>query len=57
MQGNYGWAREGNEQLSDRLKEVKLENKGLRGIAADYERVKRAFGAGEIGRASCRERV
>ena len=50
MQGNYGWARQGNEQLSDRLKEVKLENKGLRGIAADYERVKRAFGAGEIER-------
>lgn len=42
--------REGNEQLSDRLQEVKLEDKGLRGVAADYERVKRAFGAGEVER-------
>ena len=33
--------------LSNRLQEVKLENKGLRGIAADYERVKRAFGVEE----------
>ncbi len=37
--------------MSDRLQEVKLENKGLRGIAADFERVKRAFGAGEVERA------
>ena len=28
-----------------------MENKGLRGIAADYERVKRAFGDGEVERA------
>ena len=28
-----------------------MENKGLRGIAADYERVKRAFGAEEVERA------
>ena len=51
LQGDYGRAREGNERLSDRLQEMKLENKGLRGIAADYERVKRAFGAGEVERA------
>ena len=51
LQGDYGRAREGNERLSDRLQEVKLENKGLRGIAADFERVKRAFGAGEVERA------
>ena len=51
LQGDYGRAREGNERLSDRLQEVKLENKGLRGIAADYERVRRAFGAEEVERA------
>jgi len=28
-----------------------LENKALRGTAADYERVKRAFGQGEVERA------
>ena len=50
LQGDYGRAREGNERLSDRLQEVKLENKGLRGIAADYERVKQAFGAEEVER-------
>ena len=51
LQGDYGRAREGNERLSDRLQELKLENKGLRGVAADFERVKRAFGAGEVERA------
>lgn len=42
---------ERNERLPDRLQEVKLESKGLRGIVAGYERVKRAFGAGEVERA------
>ena len=28
-----------------------MENKGLRGIAADFERVKRAFGPEEVERA------
>ena len=51
LQGDYGRAREGNERLSDRLQELKLENKGLRGVAADFERAKRAFGAGEVERA------
>lgn len=37
--------------MPDRLQEVKLESKGLRGIVAGYERVKRAFGAGEVERA------
>ena len=31
LQGDYGRAREGNERLSDRLQEAKLENKALRG--------------------------
>ena len=44
LQGDYGRAREGNERLSDRLQEVKLENKALRGTVADFERVKRVFG-------------
>lgn len=51
LQGDYGRAREGNERLSDRLQEVKLENKALRGTVADFERVKRAFGSEEVERA------
>ena len=51
LQGDYGRAREGNERLSDRLQEVKLENKALRGTVADFERVKRAFGPEEVERA------
>ena len=35
----YGRVREGNERLSDRLQEVKLENKAPRGTVADFERV------------------
>ncbi len=51
LQGDYGRVREGNANLSERLQEAKLENKALRGTAADYERVKRAFGQGEVERA------
>ena len=51
LQGDYGRVREGNASLSDRLQEVKLENKALRGTAADFERVKRAFGTEEVERA------
>ena len=47
----YGRVRECNERLSDRLQEAKLENKALRGTAADFERVKRAFGLEEVERA------
>ena len=46
-----GRAREGNERLSDRLQETKLENKALRGAVADFERVKRTFGPEEVERA------
>ena len=37
--------------LSERLQEVKMENKALRGTVADFERVKRAFGPEEVERA------
>lgn len=43
--------RESNERLSDRLQEVKMENKALRGIPTNYERVGRAFGPQEVERA------
>lgn len=49
--GDYGRVREGNANLSERLQEVKMENKALRGTTADYERVKRAFGPEEVERA------
>ncbi len=49
--GDYGRAREGNERLSDRLQEVKLENKALRGTVADFERVRRAFGSEKVEQA------
>ena len=51
LQGDYGRAREGNGRLSDRLQEVKLENKALRGTVADFERVKQVFGPEEVERA------
>ena len=51
LQGDYGRAREGSERLSDRLQEMKLENKALRHISADYERVRRAFGPQEVEQA------
>ena len=47
LQGDYGRVRESNERLSDRLQEVKMENKAMRHISADYERIKRAFGPQE----------
>ena len=49
--GDYGRVREGNANLSERLQEVKMENKALRGTVADFERVKRAFGPEEVERA------
>jgi len=47
---DYGRVRESNARLSDRLQEVKMENTALRRVAADYERVKRAFGPEEVDR-------
>lgn len=51
LQGDYGRVRESNAHLSDRLMEVKLENKKLRQISANYERVKRAFGPEQVAAA------
>lgn len=51
LQGDYGRVREGNANLSERLQEVKMENKALRGTAADFERARRAFGPEEVERA------
>ena len=51
LQGDYGRVRESNERLSDRLQEVKMENKALQRISADYERVKRSFGPQEAKQA------
>ena len=43
LQGDYDRVREGNARLSDRLMEVKMENKKLRQISADYTRVDHCF--------------
>lgn len=51
LQGDYDRVREGNARLSDRLMEVKLENKKLRQISADYTRVKRIFGPEHVAAA------
>lgn len=51
LQGDYDRVRESNARLSDRLQEVKLENKALRQVSADYERVKRIFGPEQVAAA------
>ena len=51
LQGDYDRVRESNARLSDRLQEVKLENKALRQVSADYERVKRVFGPEQVAAA------
>ncbi|MCR1922418.1 plasmid recombination protein [Flavonifractor plautii] len=51
LQGDCDRVREGNARLSDRLMEVKLENKKLRQISADYTRVKRVFGPEQVAAA------
>ena len=48
LQGDYDRVREGNARLSDRLMEVKMENKKLRQISADYTCVKRVFGPEQV---------
>ena len=48
LQGDYSRVRESNARLSDRLMEVKMENKKLRQISADYTRVKRVFGPEQV---------
>lgn len=51
LQGDYDRVRESNAHLSDRLMEVKIENKKLRQISADYTRVKRVFGPEQVAAA------
>lgn len=51
LQGDYDRVREGNAHLSDRLIEMKIENKKLRQISADYTRVKRVFGPEQVAAA------
>ena len=51
LQGDYDRVQEGNAHLSDRLMEVKIENKKLRQISADYTRVKRVFGPEQVAEA------
>lgn len=51
LQGDYDRVREGNARLSNRLMEVKMENKKLRQISADYTRVKRVFGPEQVAAA------
>lgn len=51
LQGDYDRVREGNARLSDRLMEVKMENKKLRQISTDYARVKRVFGPEQVAAA------
>ena len=48
LQGDYDRVREGNARLSDRLMEVKMENKKLRQLSADYTRIKRVFGPEQV---------
>ena len=48
LQGDCGRVQESNARLSDRLQEVKLENKALRQVSADYERVKKVFGPEQV---------
>lgn len=51
LQGDYDRVREGNARLSDKLMEMKMENKKLRQITADYTRVKRVFGPEQVAAA------
>ena len=48
LQRDYGQVRKSNAHLSDRLQEVRSENKTLRQVSADYERVKRVFGPEQV---------
>jgi len=48
LQAEYEWERRNGERLTSRLQEVLSENKSLRGVAANYERVKRFFGEQEV---------
>lgn len=49
--GKYNRVCGENSRLNDRMMEIWLENKKLRQISADYERVKRVFGPEEVEKA------
>ena len=48
LQADCERERKNGEHLKKQLQEVMLENKSLRGIAANYERVKKFFGEQEV---------
>ena len=48
LQAEYEWERRNGERLTSRLQEVLSDNKSLRRIAANYERVKKFFGEQEV---------
>ncbi len=45
---DYGQVQKANSRLSERLQEVKLENKSLRRTSADYAQLKQILGAEQI---------
>ena len=48
LQADYGQLQKANSRLSERLQEVKLENKFLRRTSADYAQLKQILGAEQI---------
>ena len=48
LQADYGQVQKANSRLSERLQEVKLENKSLRRNSADYAQLKQILGAEQI---------
>ena len=48
LQTDYGQVQKANSRLSERLQEVKLENKSLRRNSADYAQLKQILGAEQI---------
>ena len=48
LQADYGQLQKANSRLSERLQEVKLENKSLRRTSADYAQLKQILGAEQI---------
>ena len=48
LQTDYGQVQKANSRLSERLQEVKLENKSLRRTSADYAQLKQILGAEQI---------
>ena len=48
LQTDYGQVQKANSRLSERLQEVKLENKSLRRNSADYAQFKQILGTEQI---------